>query len=106
MYTEYGFTIPENETITFKVSGNPTTGYEWHYVETENGAAFDVVEDYIMDPVPEGHEDYTGIGGTYYFTLSASQEAEKGNSSWFTISESRDWEEYDIQSYTFPIYIG
>ena len=44
-------------------------------METENGAhtgAFDVEEDYIMDPVPEGHELYTGIGGTYYFTLSAS----------------------------------
>ena len=72
VFADTGFTIPAEKTLTFKVSGNPTTGYEWHYVETENGAAFDVVEDYIMDPVPEGHEDYTGIGGTYYFTLSAS----------------------------------
>ena len=26
-----GFTIPAGETLTFKVSGNPTTGYEWHF---------------------------------------------------------------------------
>ena len=79
MYTEYGFTIKEDETITFKVSGNPTTGYEWYYMEDANGEAFDVESDYIQDEIKPWQRGYSGIGGTYYFTLSASEGVNKGD---------------------------
>ena len=103
MYTEYGFTIPENETITFKVSGNPTTGYEWNHLEDE---AFDVERDYYQDEVKPWQRGYTGIGGTYYFTLSANEGAEQGDKGVFSIAYSRSWEDRNVDSYTYPIHIG
>ena len=75
VFEEYGLTIPIDETLTFKVSGNPTTGYEWHYNDDVVNDAFVVTEEYVMDTVEDWQEGYTGIGGTYYFTLSASEGA-------------------------------
>ena len=100
-----GFTIPSGETLTFKVSGNPTTGYEWHFQEEATEGAFDVVENYTMDPIEEYQKGYTGIGGTYTWTLTANEDAEVGDLGVFRIAESRDWEDHDVASYIFPIQI-
>ena len=109
---DYGFTIPENETIAFKVGGNPSTGYSWHYMvenvnnfsDSDNAAhAFDVKQEYIATKYPPGH---LGGGGTYYFTLTANEGAEKGDKGILTIAYFRTWEDGVKNSYTFPIFIG
>ena len=61
--------------------GNPTTGYMWEASEEKANGAFEIERTYIMDTVQgEDTEFWAGIGGTYYFTLSAtSNGAADGN---------------------------
>ena len=57
--------------MRFSVLGNPTTGYQWHYNDSENNKLFHVERNYVQDVI-EGCEHCVGVGGTYYFTVTAS----------------------------------
>ena len=65
---ESGMPLPKGNQIRFKVRGNPTTGYEWVVNEAAANGLFTVERKYVRDEAPER---YVGVGGTYYFTLTA-----------------------------------
>ena len=56
--------------LRFQVAGNPTTGYEWVLNEDSDNGLFDVERKYVADDAPP---HYTGVGGTYYFTITAGE---------------------------------
>ena len=62
---------------------------------------FDVQETFVFDDAPEG---YTGVGGTYYFTLTAGEESGTGA---FEISYERSWEEDNaLAAFRIPIQVN
>ena len=54
-----------------------------------------------MDDAPRG---YTGVGGTYFFTLTAGEKSGKGV---FEIVYKRSWEEGNgLIAYSIPILVN
>ena len=106
VWIENGFQLPKGESLTFQIRGNPTTGYHWHFDENSRMEAFDVEVEYKEDERREGEELFTGIGGTYYFTLTASDTAEINDSGILNLQQSRDWEVNNSWDYSYEIHIA
>ena len=107
IFNEHGLMIPPGESLRFTATGNPTTGFDWYLREDLLGDNIVVASDYYEDAREDGMEDWTGIGGTYYWTLSAAEGANTGDQGTFRIEYYRDWEPdlVDI-AYEFPIHIA
>ena len=61
-----GLEIDVDDYLRFSVKGNPTTGFMWENIEDAANGLFEVCGDYEMDA---NLDYYTGVGGTFYFTL-------------------------------------
>ena len=62
---------------------------------------FEVKETYRRDDAPE---NYYGVGGTYFFTLTAG---EKSGNGVFEITYKRSWEEGNgLVAYSIPIQVN
>ena len=81
-----GIPLKAGGQIRFQVRGNPTTGYQWQELCCNSHGAFSVEKSFKRDPAPEG---YTGVGGTYYFTITANKPSE-GEDSIFSHSIFED----------------
>ena len=75
--------------MRFTADGNPTTGYTWNLVEDPNGA-FTVVKTYKSAPRQPHEEYYTGMGGTFYFTVTGSTNGPAEGE--FLVWHGREWE--------------
>ena len=54
--------------MRFRISGNPTTGYEWKLNEDATNGVFSVTKTFVRDDAPA---DYMGVGGTYVYDVEA-----------------------------------
>ena len=62
---------------------------------------FKVKETYLGDDAPEG---YTGVGGTFFFTLTAGEQSGTGM---FEITYRQYWEEGNgMITYSIPIHVN
>ena len=104
-----GISLKPGEQTRISVSGNPTTGYEWYQLCCEDNGAFTVERAYRRDPTKP--KNYTGVGGMYYFTLTARQppSGEDSVSGLFEIAYYRDWEdegeENALSKYSIPVNV-
>ena len=100
-FKETGFQVARNGSIRFEAHSNPSTGYAWHVKEDMANGAFTVEENWVRDDAPEG---YVGVGGTRYWTISASEEVGDGT---FAIWLGRSWEgeKHAMNVHEFPIHI-
>jgi len=73
------FTVGMDKEFTFKIRGNPTTGYGWYLAEEiqedDSLLAINLKEDrstknYEADPAPEG---MMGVGGSFYFNFKGKR---------------------------------
>ena len=105
-FKEMGITIEQGKSVRFSVQGNPTTGYEWTWDPTVANGAFTVTTDYVMDIITPDQEGYTGIGGTYYFTVEATANGE--NQGTLKLYEGRSWENINeaIMTYEFNVTVA
>mmetsp|Transcript_16128 Transcript_16128/g.21852 ORF Transcript_16128/g.21852 Transcript_16128/m.21852 type:complete len:90 (-) Transcript_16128:102-371(-) len=87
--------------MRFEIGGNPTTGYQWYVNLPSANSAFDVVKSYRAADNPEG---YMGVGGTYFFDVTAGDNAGSGH---FEIDYYRPWESVNssMNSYKIPINV-
>ena len=87
--------------MRFKVSGNPTTGYQWNINEDEINGAFTYKRTYKSNPSPRF---YTGVGGTYYFDITAGDSGSNGK---FEIAYYRPWESanHAFNKHSIPINV-
>ena len=82
-----GVSLYPGQSFRFAVEGNASTGYTWNYVESaENSALYSLETMYIMHDQPT---NYTGVGGKFYFTLTAGDQLGEGN---FEIWHGHAWE--------------
>ena len=60
--------VDEGLTIFVEVRSNPTTGYEWDHLETDDCKdVIRVEQSYLMDESPE---EMMGVGGTHTFAIT------------------------------------
>lgn len=88
---------PEPQKVTFSLASNPTTGFSWQLVQSEE--LFDVESVYTAE---KQSELVTGTGGTETFTLTAK----KAGTTTVTLTYARPWEDgeqADQLVYTFEI---
>ena len=99
--SQTGVPMKAGDSLTFSVRGNPTTGYTWNVREEAANGLFSVEESYKVD---EADPSFTGVPGTYYFTLTAGNAAGSGD---FSIWNGRTWEgeQNSLDSLTIPIHI-
>ena len=99
--SQTGVPMQVGDSLTFSVRGNPTTGYTWNVRDEAANGVFSVEKTYKVD---EADPSYTGVPGTYYFTLTAGNAAGSGD---FSIWHGRTWEseQNSLQSFTIPIHI-
>ena len=100
-----GIELEQGQAVRFSVSGNPTTGYSWNLNEAaDHDDVFSVSMSYETDVPPEGGEFWTGIGGTYYWTVEAGDEAGEGV---FHIWHGQKWSgaERAIYQFEIPIHV-
>ena len=88
--------------MRFSVRGNPTTGYMWEVNEEATKGAFTVERDYIKDPIGEGEESSTGVGGTFFFTLTAGDSV-PDEDVFFQIGYMRNWETENVDDAEWKI---
>ena len=86
----FGVTIPVGSTYTFKIRENPTTGYNWSVTEESlaNSEPYFTVKKVYKQNTEPGKEQYAGVGGQAFFTVTA---VAPGSAS-LDISEARSWE--------------
>ena len=77
------YTIQDN-TITFALRGNITTGYEWT-VTTDNDCIVLTRDEYISDQTTP---PMAGVGGYHYFTFTA----QSAGTTTVTFHYARPWE--------------
>ena len=95
-----GFELSRGGYLTFVVSGNPTTGFEWDATQAATNGMFEVCGEYVADEAPE---HYAGVGGTYYFTIKAGDSVGDGS---FDIAYDREWDELaPYWGYSIPIHV-
>ena len=81
-----GFPMKVGDSKQFSIRGNPTTGYTWNLHEDDVAdGAISVEKSYRVDDAPEG---WTGVPGTYYFTVTANAAGEGNLDIW----HGRVWE--------------
>ena len=87
--------------------GNPTTGYEWKASEEHANGAFEIERTYIMDKNP-GHNDdevWAGVGGTYYFTVTAPSNGQSDELFHIWHARSFESENEAMSVIEFPIHV-
>ena len=85
-----GAYVETSSSTTFKIKGNKTTGYEWKFDENDAHDYFDVETSYVADSRTDEQEDWTGIGGMFYFRLNAGATIPNAEEKiFFTIWEGR-----------------
>ncbi len=84
--------------LEFELEGNPTTGYEWQAVCSDNVS---VSREYVADKVPE---NVVGSGGKYKFTVTGIKQ---GNAE-VTCSYARTFEkdEKAEKTVTYKLYVS
>ncbi|MDR2035357.1 MAG: protease inhibitor I42 family protein [Coriobacteriales bacterium] len=71
---------------TVKLSGNPTTGYNWTYTLDNEGVVKELSNKYVEDPNPN---NFDGVGGMYIFEFESVAKGETTISFFY----ARGWEE-------------
>ena len=96
-----GIPMKAGDHMRFKVGGNPTTGYQWNINEDVINGAFAFKKSFKRSPAPEF---YVGVGGTYYFDITAGDSGSKGT---FEIAYYRPWESANraFNKYSIPINV-
>ena len=61
--------MPEQNTATIELAGNPTTGYTWVYTMSPEGIVREVSNDYIVD-----RADLIGSGGKFIYVFESITE--------------------------------
>lgn len=81
------------KTVSFSMSSNPTTGYDWSYKVNQKGIVKCIKDQYVSD-VEDSEIPVSGAGGTQYYTFRA----EKAGTVVITFRYQRAWEktEYDL----------
>ena len=105
-----GLPMEAGTKLRFKIGGNPTTGYEWFADEEAADGAFTIEKEYLMDtPGPEciveGENLCTGIGGNYYFTITAVDEGPAEGVLSLIYGRSWDTENSALKSHDIPIHV-
>lgn len=88
-------TLAKGETLTVKLAGNPTTGYQW--TVAQNDANFLQPQ----DPIYEPDSSAIGSGGTYFFRFTALN---PGSAS-LRMTYRRSWEPAPIETFTLAVNI-
>lgn len=88
MEEDYKLMVSEDGVVTFKVKGNPTTGYEWTAWEVTNKEMFSN-ESFEGVYEQDAHEDgMAGVGGVYTFSYPVVEAGECD----ITFCYARSWE--------------
>lgn len=87
--------IAKGETLTVKLAGNPTTGYQWTVAQND--------ADFLQpqDPIYEPDSSAIGSGGTYFFRFTAL----KPGTASLRMTYRRSWEPAPIETFTLAVDI-
>ena len=92
-----GTQIPKvGEVVEIRTKGNPTTGYEWKALVSENSTLKLLNATYVTDPHAEG---MAGVGGTYIWYVTS----DTAGTYEFNASYSRSWENESIRSFSLDL---
>lgn len=84
------------EVVEIRTRGNPTTGYEWTALMSENGMLKLLDSKYVED---EHEEEMTGVGGTYIWYVTS----DVTGTYTFDASYGRSWEDDVISKFYFNL---
>ncbi|HJJ32052.1 MAG TPA: protease inhibitor I42 family protein [Methanocorpusculum sp.] len=92
VYDTFSINPTAGDYVKISVRGNPTTGYTWK----ASGDGLTIKDTYVVD---EHEEGMVGVGGTYYWYVTA----DKAGTYTFKAEEARSWEGEAITGFTIPL---
>lgn len=92
VYDTFSINPTAGDYVKISVRGKPTTGYTWK----ASGDGLTIKDTYVVD---EHEEGMVGVGGTYYWYVTA----DKAGTYTFKAEEARSWEGEAITGFTIPL---
>lgn len=84
------------DVVEIRVRGNPTTGYEWTALMSENGMLKLLDSEYAED---EHEDEMAGVGGTYIWYVTS----DVAGTYTFDASYGKSWENESINNFYFDL---